>query len=797
MEKTKSNSLRKLLLIGGGVVTSLLAILIALPFFVNVDQYRPDLLKVANEKLNGSLECGELQLSVWGTLKVKIAGLKISDAKKSSILSVKESYVQIPWTSVLGGTPLLTFVMNEPQIQILKSADGKLNIMTLMKESETKKETPSVSTSKEPVSPTKLPNFVTQARIGVNISKAKLLYKDDVKKSETELKDLDIKVKDFSLSQKTEIEVGGQFESSEEKLFKIKGPFKIEANGDPTVVNGELKKAMFSVNGNFSDLEISAGNSFYKKKGIPATLSGKFELTPEDLTIDSIAAEFFNIKLNGKGKVTELKNTTTGPVTQFSLSSNRIELSAWNELIPMLKDFSLSGTGGLGLEVFGPSSQIQYKADVDVKDFKAKNAMLKSEPVLNFGAKITTDKLERIFLTMNAPGNDLNVEGSILSFSEPKIDLNIKSTHLDLDQLIEFPKPKENVASDDTKKEDVKKGTDGAKKEDFDALLDPLRKNEVLLKTTMLAKIDLKFLKAYDVKMTDLNSKWLMKDLNLSMESLGMKIFEGSIQSKANMNLKPKAPTYGFSMAVTNLDLKSAVESQMKLFKDTIIGKLTFKMDGNGSSFNPESAKANLNSKGSVRVDKATFQAIDIGKMASEAINGALDKVGDKIPGLKGKKIKGLENGASKYETIMSDFTINRGQFSAPNFIGKAMLNQGIDVKGSTQVGLLDKELKADWELIDTYNLLKGNEISAELAGVKIDHILTEKGQPVVIPVSVGCKYVSPCASYGKVPEHFLKIALNNAKSGATEKIKSEVQNKAKDAAKEVGKKLLKGLFGN
>jgi uncharacterized protein involved in outer membrane biogenesis len=787
--------MKKILVILTVVFVVFVGTLAALPFIVKVDQYRPKIIEVANQHLNGKLELGELNLSVWGTLKVKVAGLKLTDLKNQSIVAVKEAYFQIPWTSILGGSPLLTFVMDHPEIQVVKEVDGKLNILGLAKKAPEAAKAEAGAPSNPTGEKKELPGFVTRARLGIAIEKANLRYKDELQKSVTDLKDLDIRVKDLSLSRETEIEIAGTLSSSAEKLFKVTGPFLIKAEAEPTVVAGEWKKAVVSLSGDFSNLEVQAAQAFSKAKGIPAKVSAKIEATPDFVEIQAMAVEFFNVKVNGKGKVTELKNTTTGPVTQFSVQSNRIELKAWNELIPALKEFSLSGNAGLSAEVFGPSSAIQYKADLDVKDFKAKSPMLKSEPMVNMGVSVSTDKVDRMFFNLTAPGNDLNVEGSVLSFKAPKITLTAKSNSLDLDQLIHFPKADDSAKASESKSAAGNSGSsngNGKKPEaDLDALLDPVRQSEVLRKMSVLAKFDLKLLKAYEVRMTDISSKWTMSDLVASIDSFAMKVFDGSIQSKFSLNMKPKAPAYQFSASVNGLDLQKAMTSKMQLFKDTVVGKLILKMDGNGASFNPNAAKQNLNSKGSVRIENAVFQSIDIGKMASEAINKALEKVGETIPALKGKQIKSLDKGSSKYEVIFSDFTIAGGRFTAPNFVAKAALNQGIDLKGFTQVGLLDQELKAEWQLIDTYNLMKAKELSVEVGGVKIEPVITEPGQPLVLPVSVGCKYTAPCASYGKVPEALGKIAIQNTKRGATQVIKKQAEDKLKDA----GKKLLKGLF--
>ncbi len=484
-----------------------------------------------------------------------------------------------------------------------------------------------------------------------------------------------------------------------------------------------------------------------------------------------------------------MTNLQTEPVMDLSIKSNVISLAPWNELIPMLKEYSLSGNASFAAQANGPAEKLQYQADLSVKDLKAKSPMLKAEPVVNLSVKVTTDKVEKMLATLRAPGNDLTLEGTVVSFAKPKIDLKITSSSLDLDQLVDFPPPsEEKPAAAAGGKGD---GGGAPAEENLDAMLDPLRKNEIAKATTLVATINAKMIQFYGVRMTDFVSRLSMRNLTFSVDSASMKLWNGNVGLKANAALAPKTPTYRFTTTVAGLDISKAVASQFAMFKNTLIGKLDFKMEGSGSSFNPTPAKRSLSAKGSMKVIDAEFQSIDVGKMAAEAINKALEKIEDKIPAAKGKTVKSLPQKSSSYEFVASDFSINNGRFVAPNFNAKAKKNQGLDLRGSTEVGLIDQELKAEWEVIDTYNMTKARDIGFTVSGVQVDSALAQGSNPVTIPVSVACKVTAPCPSYGKVPEHFLKVAFGNVKSGAKEVVKE----KAKEKVQEAGKKILKGLF--
>jgi len=132
-----------------------------------------------------------------------------------------------------------------------------------------------------------------------------------------------------------------------------------------------------------------------------------------------------------------------------------------------------------------------------------------------------------------------------------------------------------------------------------------------------------------------------------------------------------------------------------------------------------------------------------------------------------------------------------------PDFVAKATPNQGIDLKGSTQIGLKDMSLKAEWQVIDTYNVTHAKDISVSQAGLQVNHILAEGNGPVQFPVTVGCTVIQPCYKYGDVAGYLAKIALNNVAQSARGQLGSQAIQKALgNNAPPAIKDKLKHLFG-
>ena len=773
--------MKKLVMVIGALAILLLGAIIAIPFFVDVDKYRPQIVQVANEHINGKLELGKLKLSLWGQIRIEVGGLTLADSAGKPILKVTDAHVHLPFSSVFSGSPSLQFRMDKPVVTVVKNKAGKMNVMSLLKgegEASTPQKAATPSSSGQSVA---LPAMATQARMTVELRDAQVSYLDEATALSSVVKDLNLVVRDISLSRTTEIEIWANLDTSMGKVFQLKGPARITAKVKPEVSGGKLDKITASGKADMDSLQISVPGSFEKPKGVPCNAEFALAGSSKEAKIERVAVRFHNAELKGQGTLTQFP----APTIQFKATSNDIDLKAWGDLIPMAKAYEMTGTGSMDVEASGLLEKLFYQATVKAANVTAKTPMVKTRPTIDALVVVKPDTVDRIQMTMKAPGTDLRISGKMVGFTESKLDVKIESSGMDLDQWVDFPKPGAGGAagasagSSGGASSGAGTGSGGAAaKADYDAMIEPMRKNAWMQAFAGKIDLNIKSMKAYGVHMTDIASSMAMKDLNVKLDSFGMKLWSGSLKTQASMQLKPKTPTYQFNANVAGLEIQQAVESQFALFKNTILGKANLEISGEGASFNPDQATTKLKAKGKMRVENATFATVDIARMTTEAINGALEKIGDKIPSVKGKKV-GMGSGKSYYEYVASTFVISDGVFSAPDFYAKAVPNKGVELKGTTEVGLKpDYSLKTRWEIIDTYDLTEARKISPEHSGVQVPHILAEGNGPVRFPVSAGCKAVAPCYSYTEVPEFLAKVALGNVSQAVAGKAKAEVKKK-------------------
>lgn len=768
--------MKKLLKIFVGVFALLFVAAVSIPFFVDVDKYRPQIVSAANEQLNGKLELGKLSLSLLGKIHIQVDGVQLSDAKGKTVLSVKEAYFHIPWISVLMASPEVIFKMNSPSVFVTKDASGTMNVMSLVKASAADKAAAQPAAGSQAAASTaaksgEKTSLNIPGRLGLEMRDALVSYTDVKSDMKTTMKNLNLVVRNLSLTRTSTIEFWADLDTEMAKT-KLKGPVRLDAKVTPEVSGGELKEVAAEFSGKFSDLEIEVPGSFQKKKGMKAEIEGSLVSKNEEITLKKFVTRFHTAEINASGKVSPKES-------QLKIASNTIELQGWSELIPAIQDYALKGSATLAAEVSGPNDKIGYDAKIKIDGLTARAPSLKAEPKIDASIHVVTDQLENLNVKVTAPGTDISLTGKMVSFTAPRFDFQLNSNSIDLDQLMTFaPASSAPAAKGGKAAEGSKTAAGGAAKaaaaEDLDRSLDALRKNPIAAAAQGVFQFQIKSLKAQQVALTDMGGKVSMKDLAVSLNSFQMKVFQGAIKSSGTVQMKPEHPVYSFGAEVSNLSLQKAVESQLALFKNTVYGNANFKIDGSGSSFNTDPATKNLKAKGHLKIANAVFTSIDIGKMITDGLNASIGKIGEKIPGMKGKTIKKTPAGGTEFEFLASDFTILDGVFKMPGFTGKAVPNKGVDLKGDTTVNLLAKNLDARWEIIDTYNITGAKDISVDVAGTKVDSILAEKGKPVRFPISAHGPLASPQYSYTEVAEFLAKVAIGNMTGAASGRLKQE-----------------------
>ncbi len=119
------------------LLATLACLLVLLVVFLNtlIDKNRERIREEIEKSLGRSLRFDELRLSVWGGIGLLAKRLSIAEDPRfaaTPFIQTKELRIQLRWLPLLvGNIEIKKFVLDEPEIQIVKNEEGLLNLSAL------------------------------------------------------------------------------------------------------------------------------------------------------------------------------------------------------------------------------------------------------------------------------------------------------------------------------------------------------------------------------------------------------------------------------------------------------------------------------------------------------------------------------------------------------------------------------------------------------------------------------------------------------------------------------------------
>lgn len=773
----------------------ILGTLTALPFVIDVDKYRPEILKLVNSKLNGQLSLGRLRLSLWGKIAVGVEKAELVDDKNRTVLSVGHFDLAISPLSLLQRSLSVRVQMQKPVISVHRDKTGLWNVAYLVKgktpEAPQEEKTEQPSPTQEP------PEWVKKSQLSLAIEEAEIKVTDEKSDSQFGLQNLRIKTGVLSLTTLPDFIIQANVNTVVGNGGRVQGPFTFE---------GKVSGNSLELDAKLDSVGVEMEPVFLKKPGVKLGLSCIVERAAQDVLFSKGLFQLHKASLSFDGKLSF--EGEKEPHFSANVKTDALELGDLKEVLPAAERASLEGKLNAAVSLSGTTSTPQGEVEASLAGVNYQGEFFKQPLAVAVQLKSSLDRLEKIEAKLTGKGFDLALLGGPTSLKYPKLNMNIDSQGMDLDELIDWEKMKkakldriQKNKSDEARPADAKPTGKVVPAEDYDSTVGLLRKSELAKKMEGVIFVNIKTLKLYNATLEPVKGKIDLKSLRFAADFDSARIFSGNIKASGLLNLEPSPPEYRFETAVNGMSLKDAVSSQMELFKNTFTGTLKGEMKGVGKSLNPTLAMKNLDAAGKLEVQPAQLSTIDINRVLKESLGESITKVGDKIPSMKGKQLK-VEPTQSEFQKIVTSFTVQDGVFFSPDFSAQAVPQKGVDLKGTTRLGLLDYALNAEWNVIDTYNLLHAKELALEEGGVRVDSVLVEKGKPFQFPIRVRGTLLKPEYDYGAVPEALAKTALANMASAAKEKVSAEARKKAQqelqkitEKAPEPVKNILKGIF--
>lgn len=697
--------MKTVLKIVGGLIALLLVAIVVIPFVVNVDKYRPMIVSKANEMINGKLEIGQLSLSLWGKIKIGIDGVKLTDPKGKTVLSVKDADVTIPVSSLLSGSPEMRLDLVQPEIMVIKNREGKMNVMSLMKE-QPKSDAAAqgagtAQTQAAGGAQAGMPEIVLKSRFTFLLSKAKVNYLDEFTGDKYDINDLSFSLKDVSLTREMPFEISANLDMIAQKTIKVAGPLLIDGSLKALTANGAFEKLDVKLNFKMDGMTIKDADLFDKKPGVPLGFNMVAQMGKDFADIPTMKFNLAQVVVDS-----EVKTKTSGEMTNldFKLKTNKIEIAKLGDLISMIKQYGMNGEVQLGCEARGPLNKIDYAANVKFDKMKLSNESLKQPIEVNGSVEVVTNKLKDLTVRLSAKDFDVNVKGMLENFLKPNFSFKLTSNMMNLDELL---KSMDQAKDERAKAADAQTAAGGAAstsapKTDFNAMFKPLRENPMAAATQGKFEFDIKKIKTTGIVIDDFKGAYTMNNLVMGIKDFSMRIFNGSIKSNMSINAQKPKPEVGANLTVAGLDTKKMVESKMPFARNTMKGIVSANMNIGGPGINPDDVTKDWKGSGQFDFKDAKFSSMDFGPQIKNNVQG-------KLPAMVKDKVKipdSLANWDGDYQSMVVKFALDKGVFFINAIDGKANPHRGMDTKGGGTIHLSDYALDLNLDLIDTYNLM-------------------------------------------------------------------------------------------
>jgi uncharacterized protein involved in outer membrane biogenesis len=767
--------LKRLLLVLFSLVLLIVATIAVIPLFVDIDQYRPEIVRLINQRINGEAQIGELSLSLWGEVEIEISDVKVTPQTGEPVLELERAYAYFPFGSLLEGRPHLTLSLDEPLIRLVKRADGQLNVLNLLKLEQAAADSAPEDQSAEPDKPVtvgpdnRVLALLLASSVDLEIVDADVRYQDAQSDVDQKVDGLNLQVRDISFNQPLDLEMWANLDT---KIAggKISGPVRLTGVVEPEMRGSSFEKAAVRLNVNLDELTVALPETLKKSANDALHMSLQGELMTNKLQIESLDLQIMNAPVKAQGTLQWRPDLTY----EFVVQSERFDLSAWQAVVlPM-------------------------------------DGLLRSPANLALDTQITTDHIKNLQLDLQAPDTDLKLMASVKNFAVPQVKARLESKQINLNKLLVLAesevaaKPAADAGDSSPSKAGSPSKSNGksadAAATDLDKTLAELTELETVQGATAVVNVVVGKLIYDKLVATDIQLDLNYRRLKAKLERLALKVFEGQVGVTGQFDLTNKIPSYGVDLSIDQIDIKQAVQTQFESFADTLLGQLSVTARGSGQSLNPSMILPNLDITGRFQVKEATFATVDVAKMVNESVQKAIESVRQKYPQLPEWSPKSLKGQVGRYKQIASDFRLQKGTVRAPGFLAEPYPNKGVTIKGDTEMGLIDDHLQAEWRVIDTYELTDLKDVDLKVGGTTIKSILAKEGEPVWLPIEVGCKLSSPCYRYGAIPQHFVEIAGERVKKEVGAKLqgkaKKEIEKKKKEleeTAKDKVKDLLKG----
>ncbi|MBI2608747.1 MAG: AsmA family protein [Deltaproteobacteria bacterium] len=590
--------MKKFFIIGAVLLGIVFVLLLFVPYFIDFDKQRENIVQIINQKISGRLETGKLSVSLWGGFNFKLDEVSIYAAKSKealSIVSVPSLKGRVSILSFLFKSPKLFFVLEKPTIHIKRFKNQKINLVEAL----------SLGTQEEDQKKTedsKILGLLFNSKLSLSFINGELSFEDFYQNKNYNIKGFQLNVSNLGLGSTIsyDLETFIQYQPYIEGSVQLGGKARLLLDTHLTFKKIELIDSTFVL----TSSRIKIGRTFDKKADIPLKFRFSGDYSDKGLSIEKLHLNFYDLILQAQGRLQT-------DHLDFSFSTNKIDLSNWNSVSPFIGKYGLKGECFFNGSIKGTPKDPDYEAIFSIQNGEIGFSQIKphmTQLITDFELK--KDKLNLKKFSFQLGKSSLALTGDIHNFKNPVANLNLSSPMIHLKE-IEFLNAQKKEG------EALPIILNAAQAEPKKGFLDNFLKK---LTARGSLKIDKLITQNYVVDNIDASLNYSHE--SLSLQNLSFSSMNGSFKAQAQARDVFHSKPLIFSGKVQKLDVNKLFTSFSKETKDNLFGSLFADFNLRTRGLRKKEVLSNLNGSGHMTILEGSFSTLKIGEAIRENLKG-------------------------------------------------------------------------------------------------------------------------------------------------------------------------------
>ncbi len=265
-------------------ITLVFFVLLIIPFFIQIDRFRPHVVSEIERLTNGKCRIAEMTLSLMGQVNLGIREFVFTNASEDLSLTVPKVSLQVSFWSIITGRPSVTLQLDQPHVSIEQVARARRDGVPV---GESRVEPAPVAKNKNSIDQ----NWIDLARgssIDLSLNQASISYSDVSLDLKHQIKNLDIKLRNVSLQNSMSLDLTSQIDLALGTTFSVSGPLALSGTVMPSFQNLDFESAILDLYLDLDQVALNLGNNYQKEPGKALNARMKSYLSPHRLEVQEM-----------------------------------------------------------------------------------------------------------------------------------------------------------------------------------------------------------------------------------------------------------------------------------------------------------------------------------------------------------------------------------------------------------------------------------------------------------------------------------------------------------------------------